>query len=328
MKYLPPLALHERYYIGIERQIARILRRLIFLPLYETLTAENPELTNARPTSLAQAVEDGLVYYEDGLFKGRFNARISRDLIALDAKFNPRGPSWSLPLENVPPEVSIAQAHANLRYDGLRSGFFRTLDDINIESIDEHTANIEAGYIGAIDWIDGDFEKSVKGISIAPKLNQTQKVTLARDWANNLKLYIKKWAGDDIVRLREIVQQEAFAGRRAESLAKVIEGNFGVMQRKAKFLARQETALLMATFHESRYSELGITEYRWSTSKDERVRSYHRKLHGKIFSFDSPPPTNDKGDRNNPGEDFNCRCVAIPILRDTKERAGTPVLVD
>jgi uncharacterized protein with gpF-like domain len=38
-------------------------------------------------------------------------------------------------------------------------------------------------------------------------------------------------------------------------------------------------------------------------------------LNGHIYSFDDPPVTCQATQaHNNPGEDFRCRCVAIPIL--------------
>ena len=34
----------------------------------------------------------------------------------------------------------------------------------------------------------------------------------------------------------------------------------------------------------------------------------------KIFEWDNPPITNEKGDRNNPHEDWQCRCEAIFVI--------------
>lgn len=40
----------------------------------------------------------------------------------------------------------------------------------------------------------------------------------------------------------------------------------------------------------------------------------HQELDGTEQSWDDPPVTNEDGDRNHPGEDYQCRCVAYPIL--------------
>ena len=159
------------------------------------------------------------------------------------------------------------------------------------------------------------FEKAVRAISISPKLTEAQRDIIADEWGRNLNKYIKSWADKTIFELRDRVQANTFAGRRAEALEDVIRENYGVSQRKAQFLARQETSLLMSKFRETRYGQIGVRRYRWSTSHDERVRSDHKHLNGKVFSFDSPPVTDARtGARNNPGEDFGCRCVAVGLV--------------
>ena len=60
-----------------------------------------------------------------------------------------------------------------------------------------------------------------------------------------------------------------------------------------------------------RYKSVGVQKYRWSTAGDNRVRPEHKALNGKIFDWDNPPlSTGGK----HPGEDFGCRCIAIPIV--------------
>ncbi|MCZ6770597.1 MAG: phage minor head protein [Proteobacteria bacterium] len=53
---------------------------------------------------------------------------------------------------------------------------------------------------------------------------------------------------------------------------------------------------------------LGVTEYIWRSSDDERVRSLHREYDDRRFSWDEPP------DGGHPGEDYNCRCFAEPVV--------------
>jgi SPP1 gp7 family putative phage head morphogenesis protein len=79
---------------------------------------------------------------------------------------------------------------------------------------------------------------------------------------------------------------------------------------KAKFIARDQVAKLNGQISQSRQQDLGVRRYIWRTSGDERVRDSHRKKEGKIFSWDSPPDT------GHPGEDFQCRCTAEPVIDD------------
>ena len=129
----------------------------------------------------------------------------------------------------------------------------------------------------------------------------------------------------DIKSLRETLKKFVLEdGYSNKSIADYIQKNYKTTQQKSIFLARQESSLLLAEYTKTQYLDLGITKYKWLTARDERVRDYpknngsggnHKDLDGLIFSFSDPPITNLlTGDRHNPGEAFNCRCVASPIL--------------
>lgn len=111
-------------------------------------------------------------------------------------------------------------------------------------------------------------------------------------------------------RVERAVYQHVIQGQPGQkSLAKKIQEIGEVSAKRAKFIARDQTAKLVSAMNRERNLALGIEEYRWSTSHDERVRPSHRKLDGKTFRWDDPPSV------GNPGEDFNCRCVSVPLLK-------------
>lgn len=132
----------------------------------------------------------------------------------------------------------------------------------------------------------------------------------------NLDL-ISSLAEDQVDELGELLDDTE--GLRVEDLRKKILGRFDVSRSKADLLARDQVLKLNAQITQSRQREAGITRYQWSTSSDERVRPMHAELDGEIFSWDDPPITNDDGDRNHPGEDYQCRCVAIPIMPELED---------
>lgn len=309
MRQLRPMIVKDRYWSAIRAEIQRVLNDLIYKPLGEVL---REEIVNAAGGALLTAIRQGQVWIEDGSLKGEFTAAITRELRRLGAVYDMRRKSWHL--IEIPTDLKIAQAEADSRYDVLRHAVLSTLADIDIESISQRTKT-KGSYEQTIEWMDGDFQKAVAGIAIPPKLTDDQRNILARDYSQNLDLYIKDWAAENITALREQVQADAFAGGRGDSIVKLLQHNYGVSQRKAEFLARQETALLMSKFQETRYADIGVRRYRWSGANDARERPDHRELNNKIFSFDDPPVTDRRtGARNNPGQDFNCRCVAVPII--------------
>ena len=55
--------------------------------------------------------------------------------------------------------------------------------------------------------------------------------------------------------------------------------------------------------------------YVWRTQRDERVRQSHWVNDGRIFSWSNPPDT------GHPGEDYNCRCEAVPYIEGRTEFA-------
>ena len=123
--------------------------------------------------------------------------------------------------------------------------------------------------------------------------------------------------------VRDVVRRAAREGTRVEAISAELAERFGVSRSRANLIARDQILKGNADLTRSRCQDAGVTRYRWSTSRDERVRGtpggkwpkgLHYALDGRIFSFDDPPIVNLGGERGNPGEDYQCRCVAIPIL--------------
>jgi len=320
MKQLPAIPLKDSYYSLIEAEIKKLFDLLIYKPVAEAMRMPVKEITNSVPgdTALANAIRSGKVWYDNGFFYGDFNSTLSKELRAAGASFNRLQRTWALNSGALPVSIKFAIADASIAYSSMQQRILTALASVNLDEINK-ISTIPDTYLQTIDAMNRDFVKSIKGsIGVIPQLTDAQRGMIAAEWGQNLDLYIRDWTASNILKLRQEVQQTAFTGRRSSSLIKVIQDNYGVSQRKAKFLARQETSLLMSKFHEQRYKGVGITKYKWSTSNDARTRKDHQELNGKIFSFDSPPVMNkETGARGNPGEDFGCRCRAIPIIENT-----------
>lgn len=99
-------------------------------------------------------------------------------------------------------------------------------------------------------------------------------------------------------------------GKTTDELADLVEERFGVTESRARLIARDQVGKLTADVTEQRHKELGITSYNWSTSRDERVREAHAEREGQRFDYDDPP------EGGHPGQDYQCRCEAIPVIAD------------
>lgn len=117
--------------------------------------------------------------------------------------------------------------------------------------------------------------------------------------------------------VEQLVQTSVATGRRWESLRDEILERFSVSESRAQLIAVDQTLRLNADLSQAKAQSLGVTKYVWSTSRDQRVRESHRDLDGQEFSYTDPPVVDEKtGRRANPGGDFQCRCIAVPLVDD------------
>lgn len=89
-------------------------------------------------------------------------------------------------------------------------------------------------------------------------------------------------------------------------LEQAIRERARVAAARAAFIARQQTAQIATAVTRAGHEAAGVTSFRWSTMRDERVRPAHRDLEGRVFAWDSPPS------EGLPGTAINCRCTALP----------------
>lgn len=138
---------------------------------------------------------------------------------------------------------------------------------------------------------------------------------LVDDWIEeNVKL-VKSVPSDSLSELEQIVMDGWYNSRSTKSIMKEIQETFNISKNKAKLLANDQTSKLCAKLSQFQQQDAGCDEYIWSSSGDARVRDRHRDLHGKKFRWDEPPVVDEKtGRRCHPGEDYNCRCIAIPVF--------------
>lgn len=315
MKHLRPFTLREVYYDDIEREIKRIFDKTIFDPLRVALAELGFEVQNARPIGLEAALARGEVWYFDGRIYGRFNASISKELQGMGATFDKRTKSWKLD-RALPPRYQLLVADLDIKHQRAMNAVISVLDKIDVKSVQSYREELQE-YYGSSAWrMNEDFLDAAKSVTVVPEFTKEQRKIIAQDYSQNLELYIQDWCEESILDLRKDVYTNTLDGHRSGNLVKMIEKQYDVSREKAKFLARQETSLLMSKMRETRYAEIGIETYTWRGSMDEREREDHKLLEGKVFSFKNPPITNRKtGARNNPGEDFGpCRCLAIGML--------------
>lgn len=150
------------------------------------------------------------------------------------------------------------------------------------------------------------------------------------------KVLIKSIPEEFFKEVEMIVSNGLTSGLRHEEIAiqlkgiKGITSTFGKLENRVKMIARNEVSSINANLNQARYENVGISIYEWQSSNDERTRPSHESLDGKICSYRDATVYADSIDEaakgkwkkrssigaveKNVGIDFNCRCVAVPII--------------
>lgn len=126
--------------------------------------------------------------------------------------------------------------------------------------------------------------------------------------------------------VESIVVTNTRTGIRSSAIASQLADQFGVTERRAKFIARDQTAKVNSAVAQKRIIASGFIYFQWRTSRDSRVRDRHRAIADKVteygrgvYRYDNPP-LSDKGEPILPGVDFSCRCSQRPVSNREVER--------
>jgi SPP1 gp7 family putative phage head morphogenesis protein len=150
-------------------------------------------------------------------------------------------------------------------------------------------------------------------VDVKPFLTNNPRITSATHAAikDNVDL-IKSIPEQYFDKITNAVETHWAEGMRWESLTDRIQEIGDITETRAAFIARDQTAKMNSSFNQVRQVDLGIEQYEWSTSEDERVRDSHAEIDGEVFSWDNPPIVDDEP--VNPGMACGCRCAALPHI--------------
>lgn len=329
--HLKPVIPPTEWMDEIERRIREEFKKRLYFPLLKIIQEPKNSLQNTieDETSLWAALQSGKITFNRGTFSGKFDARTTRALKGLGATWDRNQSTFKLGLNDMPIQVQQIVQATQTRFEKKLAAIDIQLAKVVPSELAEQI-QLQDLFDKTIFKVDSDFRQNVKNITIEPKLTQWQRDKISKEWTNNIKLSIQDWGRKEIKTLRANVEKAYFAGDRYGTLVGQIQTSYGQSARHALFLARQETKLLTSKYTESRYLDAGIPKYTWRTvigSPLHPVRPVHKELEGTIQRWDRPPITTDvKGKygkpqperRNNPGEDYGCRCRAVPLVEFAK----------
>lgn len=132
-------------------------------------------------------------------------------------------------------------------------------------------------------------------------------------WNRENAELIRSIAADAVPSIRDDLERAFASGERAEVIAKRwrergLPLQFGTIEGRAKVIARDQIGKLNGQLTQARQQALGITEYVWRTSRDQRVRDAHADRDGRRFRWSTAPAD------GHPGHPVQCRCVAEGVI--------------
>lgn len=320
MKPIKPLLYYDN---RITREIINWEWNWYYKPILDVL---KPDFVINDNNIIFEALKSGSLYYQNGGFyskSGRFSNKIAKELEDLGARYSKYARSYRIARDKLPNSLLwvIETTNAKMASDVL---VIKQIMDKALGDLDERLKNLKLTDIAEEMIINleqrvNDNLKASKIETIAPKMTDFRAKEFAKNYTDNLKFYIKDREPKEIVKMREVVGQMAIDGESRITIANYIKQRFGVEQRYAKFLARNESSIAVTEYLSAKYQEEGFKEFKWITNIDGRERELHKELNGKIFRFDDPPiiyMDKKRGivQKGLPGETYNCRCTFIPVL--------------
>lgn len=135
------------------------------------------------------------------------------------------------------------------------------------------------------------------------------------NWIDQNVNLIESIPFEEFDKMRQMVFDSWYDSITPKELTEKIQQQWGVTKSRAELIALDQTLKLNGEITKQQHEDAGVTEYIWYTTGDSRVRDDHRKLHGTRQKWSSPPVVDARtGRRGHPGDDYRCRCVAIPVF--------------
>jgi SPP1 gp7 family putative phage head morphogenesis protein len=210
--------------------------------------------------------------------------------------------TWDIVLEGLSERIAEASRQDDLR--GARA--FSAVDSIKVRLMRFVHERAPAVVDKAGKQVsDHNVRETKRVLGIDPRIDPGVAPTLDVFRRENVRL-IESIAEEQLDRVTELLDENL--GLRVEDLSKKLRKEFDVTKSRADLIARDQTLKLNGDLTRIRQTNAGIAEYIWTTSGDERVREEHAALEGLTQRWDVPPAV------GHPGEDYQCRCTAYPVV--------------
>lgn len=301
------------------KQASRIVQNYLYENFFkEILDIADTKTVHNDKNALNNAILSGHVYYQNNIFYAdRFSNAVAKELEELGAIYKSGG--YFLENYKIPVEIQQSIALASIKNMAKLAAISGVLNRVE-QNINEFVKGLVLDDL--IESLVTDLQKDIsqtleqkKIPVIDTTLSTKQAETIAREYTDNMRYWVKNWTEKEIKIMRKEVQEMGLKGASPRTISKYFQSRWKKEQDKADFLARNETRILTNTYKAAKYQEDGFSEFRWVTNMDGRERKLHAEHNNKIYRFDDPPVIDERtGERGLPGQTYNCRCNLIPVI--------------
>lgn len=167
-----------------------------------------------------------------------------------------------------------------------------------------------------------------------------------KSFTNQNVQLVTKLAEETRADIERIISDGYQRGLRVENIrgkllseSKLTPGRFKKTRTRANLISRDQVGKLNGQLTQIRQTEADIEQYWWNTVIDERVRTSHMAMNGKLCRWDNATVYKDfpndpgwkarssiGGIELHPGQDYQCRCFAEPDFSTVFPEELRPVI--
>ena len=126
---------------------------------------------------------------------------------------------------------------------------------------------------------------------------------------------IKSIASEHLTRVTGVVLRGIESGHDLGRMTEEMEKSFGVTERRAAMISRDQTNKATQNLSRQRLMDYGVTKGKWQhSSAGNTYRESHVEMDGEIYDLDEGCYDPDYGDYIQPAELVNCHCFCVPVI--------------
>ena len=169
--------------------------------------------------------------------------------------------------------------------------------------------------------------KEARSLMIEKAIADSDVLKMKDEFIANEKTLLEQTGKQFIEGMQDAAHNTFVNGGSMEDLADEMKGFADVSQSKAEFWGADQIGDAYAAYTEVMHRKGGFDNYEWRTMGDNHVRGNdprdqtdHVQLNRMVFSWATGaanvPGAFSKPGARHPGQDYRCRCIALPSFKD------------